>query len=82
MPAPPPLYPNPTLKRSKTGAATTFTVDPPDGGKHARVTIATEARASPGLRGLVERLVSPGVLRGLYHQELRQLEEYVKETTS
>ncbi len=64
------------------GVTTTFTVDPLDGGKRARVTIATEARASPGLKGMVERLVNPGVLRGIYRKELRKLEEYVKETTS
>ena len=64
------------------GVTTTFTVDPLDGGKRARVTIVTETRASPGVKGLVERLITPGVLRGIYRQELRQLEEYVKETTS
>lgn len=61
---------------------TTFTVEPLAGGKRSRVTITTETRASPGLRGLVERLVSPRVLRGLYRRELRQLEEYTKETTA
>jgi hypothetical protein len=64
------------------GVVTTFTVDPLDGGKRSRVTITTETRASPGLRGLLERLVSPGVLRDIYRKELRQLEEYIKETTS
>jgi hypothetical protein len=64
------------------GVTTTFTVDPLDSGKRSRVTITTETRASPGFQGLVERLVSPRVLRGIYRQELRQLDEYVKETTS
>lgn len=64
------------------GVKTTFTVDPLDGGKRARVTITTETRASRGFQGLVERLVSPPVLRGIYRQELAQLEEYVKETTA
>lgn len=64
------------------GVVTTFTVDPLDGGKRSRVTITTETQASPGLRGLVERVVNPPVLRDIYRKELRQLEEYVKETTS
>ena len=63
------------------GVTTTFTVDALDGGKRSRVTIATEARTSPGLRGVVERMVQPPLLRGIYRKELRQLEEYIKETT-
>lgn len=61
---------------------TTFTVEPLDGGKRSRVTITTETRASPGLRGAMERLISPRVLGGLYRRELRLLEEYTKETTT
>jgi hypothetical protein len=64
------------------GVTTTFQVEPLDGGKRSRVTITTETRIPPGLRGVVERLVSPRVLRGIYQRELRQLEDYVKETTS
>jgi hypothetical protein len=64
------------------GVTTTFEVEPLDGGKRSRVTISTETRLSPGLTGVVERLVSPRVLRGIYRRELRQLEDYVKETTA
>jgi len=55
------------------GVATTFTLDPLDGGEKTRVTIATTARTSPGLRGLVEKLVTPTVMRRIYRQELAQL---------
>jgi hypothetical protein len=64
------------------GAVTTFQVDPLDGGKRSRVTITTETRASPGLRGALERLISPRVLSGLYRRELQQLDDYCKETTA
>lgn len=64
------------------GVKTTFSVDPLDGGRRARVTITTETRTSRGFQGLMERLVSPPVLRGIYRQELAQLEAYIKETTA
>jgi hypothetical protein len=53
---------------------TTFTVAPADGGK-SRVTISTEWTASKGIRGLVERLGAPGILRTIYREELRKLQE-------
>ena len=64
------------------GITTTFTVEPLDGGKRSRVTITTEAPASSGLRGLVERVLNPRVLGDIYRKELRQLEAYTKETTA
>jgi hypothetical protein len=64
------------------GVTTTFTVDPLDGGKRARVTITTETPASPGLRGLVERVLNPRILADIYRKELRQLDAYTKETTA
>lgn len=58
---------------------TTFTVDPLEGGKRSRVTIATQAKASPGLRGLVEKLANPLIIRRIYRAELQELANYARE---
>lgn len=55
------------------GVLTTFTVDPLDDGARSRVTIATEARTAPGLRGQLEKLITPPISRRIYRQELQQL---------
>lgn len=55
------------------GLITTFTLDPLDGGRKTQVTITTKARTSPGLKGAVEKLVNPAVMRRIYRQELGQL---------
>ena len=57
--------------------ATTFTVAPLNGGSRSLVTIATESRPSPGLRGLLERIVNPPVTRRIYKEELKNLAAYV-----
>lgn len=61
------------------GLKTTFTVAPLKGGQRSLVTIATASRTSPGLRGLMERLVNPPVTRRIYRQELQQLSDYVQQ---
>ena len=53
----------------EAGMVTTFSLEPVEDGR-TRVTIATEARTSPGLRGMVERLVNPAVTRRIYREEL------------
>lgn len=55
------------------GVLTTFTVEPLDDGARSRVTIATDARTAPGLRGQIEKLITPPVSRRIYRQELQQL---------
>lgn len=72
--------PGRVLKEEDTavGVATTFTVAPLDDGQHSRVTIATDAAPSPGVRGWLERLFNPPVMRRIYREELRQLGEYVR----
>ena len=53
---------------------TTFIVDPqPDGG--SRVRIETQW-FTDGIRGLVERLIAPAMLRSVYRDELRLLDRY------
>lgn len=54
--------------------ATTFTVEPLEGGARSRVTIATEWARKPGLRGWVESKVNPRVAAKLYRRELTLLE--------
>jgi hypothetical protein len=60
------------------GVATTFTVEPLNGGGRSRVTIATDAAVSSGVTGWLERLVNPVVIRRIYRQELQQLAEYAR----
>jgi hypothetical protein len=61
----------------EAGVVTTFTVDPVQGGAASRVTIATEARTAPGVRGLFERLMNPFITRRIYREELAQLARVV-----
>ncbi len=58
---------------------TTFTVDPEQGGG-SRVRIETCWYAY-GVRGLVERLVAPGMLRRVYRDELDLLDRYATDST-
>jgi hypothetical protein len=55
---------------------TRFTVEPEPGGA-SRVTIDTCWYAD-GLGGFVERLVAPRMLRSVYADELRRLDEYAQ----
>ena len=55
------------------GVVTTFTLDPLNGGGQTQVTIASTARTSSGLKGVVEKLLNPAVMRRIYRQELEQL---------
>lgn len=61
------------------GVVTTFTVEPVNGNGQSRVTIATESRTSPGLKGLMERLLNPPITRKIYREELEQLAGVVKD---
>jgi hypothetical protein len=59
---------------------TTFIVDPqPDGGSRVRI----ETRwFTDGIRGLVERLVAPRMLRSVYREELSLLDRYATGATA
>ena len=57
---------------------TTFTVDRELDGT-SRVTIHTRWHTA-GFRGLVERIVAPRMLRGVYDAELKLLDRYARET--
>ena len=57
---------------------TTFTVDPLDGGRRARVTFDT-VFTQGGAAGWVAKLVAPMVLRGVYRDEMANLERVAGE---
>jgi hypothetical protein len=54
------------------GTVTTFSLEPLEDGR-TQVTIATETRTSPGLRGLLEKVMNPLIIRRIYREELQQL---------
>lgn len=64
------------------GVFTKFTVEPLNDGRQSRVTITTDSRPSPGLAGIIERVLSPRISRRIYEQELRQLAEYAQRKRS
>ena len=61
------------------GVVTTFTLEPVDDGERTRLTISTDARTSPGVKGLMERVVNPAISRKIYREELQQLARVVQE---
>jgi hypothetical protein len=70
--------PGRVLTESDTGssAVTTFTVTPQGG--QARVRIATAWEGAGGIGGFFERLFAPGVMRGIYTDELERLDAYAR----
>ena len=61
-----------------TGQWSSFTLEPLNGGSQTRVTITAEFPASPGFKGLMERLFNPIVTRRIFQQELQNLNEYMQ----
>jgi hypothetical protein len=59
------------------GVVTTFTVTPLADGSGSQVQIATEWQTPGGLTGLMERLVTPPMMRHIFRTELRQLAAYL-----
>jgi hypothetical protein len=57
---------------------TTFTHDPINNGQHTRLTIATDWTQKPGQAGLLERWLTPPVMRRIYRTELRQIADYMQ----
>ncbi len=56
---------------------TRFVFEPVNGGAHTKLTITTDLPASPGLKGLVERLLIPVMFPPIYRQELENIAAYV-----
>jgi Polyketide cyclase / dehydrase and lipid transport len=63
---------------------TTFTVTPVEDAQKTRVEITTEMTTSPGLKGIIERIVVPMLNPPIYQKELKLLEAFVQKrvTTS
>ena len=61
-----------------TGATTTFTVSPEGDG--SRVRIETVYEGANGIRGLIERLLAPLLLKRLYADELKRLDRHATGT--
>lgn len=60
------------------GVVTTFTVDPVNEGQAAKVTLYTRAQTAPGLRGFIEKLITPPISRKIYNEELDLVAAFVK----
>jgi hypothetical protein len=61
---------------------TTFIVTPLQEGKQSQVEIRTTLNASPGLRGLIERLLVPQATSRVYRRELKLLEGVAQQRAS
>jgi hypothetical protein len=61
-----------------TDLVTRFIVEP-HGSDQANVTIATTFQRRAGVRGWLEGLLTPGLLRRAYRVELKQLNEYAQQ---
>jgi hypothetical protein len=64
---------------SHENATTTFTVNPVGQGQQAHVEIATTMNPSPGLKGLVQRLLVPLINVPVYRKELKLLEAFAQQ---
>jgi hypothetical protein len=61
------------------GVVTTFTLEPLNGTGQTRVTIATTAKTSSGLKGMMEKRINPAIMRKIYREELEQLAQVILE---
>lgn len=62
----------------QAGVTTTFKVAPGPQSRQTEVTIATEWNAQPGIGGLVEKLITPMIMRRMYREELQNVADYVR----
>jgi len=61
----------------KLGIVTAFIIDPLEGGKKSRVTLATDWTPHGGVMGWIEKMTTPGFMRKLYARELQNVQEYL-----
>jgi hypothetical protein len=61
-----------------TGVVTEFSVAPQDGGSRTLARISSDWETASGLRGLVDRLVTPRLMGRIFAKQLRQLDQYVR----
>jgi Polyketide cyclase / dehydrase and lipid transport len=60
-----------------TGVVTMFTVLPADGGSRTLARISSEWETDGGLRGLIDRLATPVLMRRIFTRQLRELDRYM-----
>jgi hypothetical protein len=60
-----------------TGAVTAFTVASEESGSRTRVQITSESETGGGLRGLIDRLATPVLMRRIFTRQLRELDRYM-----
>jgi uncharacterized protein YndB with AHSA1/START domain len=65
-----------------TGAVTVFNVAPGAGEARTRVRMSSEWETVSGLRGLVDRLVTPRLMGRIFAKQLRQLDRYMRSGAS
>jgi hypothetical protein len=63
---------------ANSSSVTTFVVDSVDAGKSSTVTISTQWNGALGIGGFFERIFAPRVMRGIYIDQIRRLDEYAR----
>jgi len=63
---------------ANSSSVTTFLVDPVDEGRSSKVTISTQWDGARGIGGFFERMFAPRVMRRIYLDEIRRLDEYAR----
>ena len=63
---------------ANSSSVTTFVVDPVDGGRTSKVTISTQWNGARGIGGFFERMFAPRVMKGIYTDQIRRLDEYAR----
>ncbi|MEM7534113.1 MAG: SRPBCC family protein [Chloroflexota bacterium] len=59
------------------GVETTWTLEPVSD-TETKVTISSKMQTSAGIKGWIERLVTPSITQGIYKEELQLLADYVR----
>lgn len=71
------------METQRDGSVVTkFIVEPLNNGTQSRVTISTDIQPSPGIAGVMERIMVPLLNRYLYNKELHQLAVYLQKKPS
>jgi hypothetical protein len=61
-----------------TGVVTEFTVAPRDGGSRTLARMSSKWESQGGVRGLVDRLVTPRLMGRMFAKQLHQLDQYMR----
>lgn len=61
------------------GVTTTFLVDPLQNSEQCNVTITLKGKASPGIKGWLEKVLNPPIMRRMFKTELALIEAYMQQ---